>query len=62
MKLYIVKVSPACRAVWLYCLRNKLQVEIIEVDLFAGNYSLIIIRPCPQNVAMHLAIHNVRLE
>eukprot|EP00795_Rhopilema_esculentum_P007233 gene7233-12916_t len=38
MKLYIVKVSPACRAVWLYCLRNKLQVEIIEVDLFAGEH------------------------
>jgi len=38
MKLYVVKVSPCCRAVWLYCLRNKLPVEIIELDLFAGEH------------------------
>ena len=37
MKLYVVKVSPCCRAVWLYCLRNKLPVDIVEVDLFAGD-------------------------
>ena len=40
MKLYVVKVSPCCRAVWLYCLRNKLPVEIIELDLFAGKFKL----------------------
>eukprot|EP00112_Aurelia_sp_Birch-Aquarium-sp1_P012382 Seg2604.4 transcript_id=Seg2604.4/GoldUCD/mRNA.D3Y31 product="Glutathione S-transferase 1 isoform D" protein_id=Seg2604.4/GoldUCD/D3Y31 len=38
MQLHIVKVSPSCRAVWLYCIRNKIKIDLIEVDLFAGEH------------------------
>ncbi len=36
MQLHIVKVSPCSRVVWLYCLRNKIPIDVKEVDLFAG--------------------------
>ncbi|XP_065653888.1 glutathione S-transferase theta-1-like [Hydra vulgaris] len=39
MKLYQVKISPCCRAVWLYCLHNKLDIELIDVDIFGGELS-----------------------
>ena len=36
MKLYLVKISPCCRIVWLYCLQNKIPIEIHDVDVFSG--------------------------
>lgn len=38
MKLYLVQISPCCRAVWLYCTQNSLPVEIIDVDIFGGEH------------------------
>ena len=36
MKLYLVKISPSCRTVWLYCLQNNIPIEIHDVDVFSG--------------------------
>eukprot|EP00111_Clytia_hemisphaerica_P006716 TCONS_00019420-protein len=38
MKLYVVKISPCCRVVWLYCLQNDIKVEIEDVDVFSGEH------------------------
>ncbi|EDO29852.1 predicted protein [Nematostella vectensis] len=37
-KLYLVRISPCCRSVWLYLLQNDLPVELIDVDIFEGEH------------------------
>ncbi|XP_031561985.1 glutathione S-transferase theta-1-like [Actinia tenebrosa] len=37
-KLYLVRISPCCRIVWLYLLQNKLPVEISDVDVLEGEH------------------------
>ncbi|KXJ08586.1 uncharacterized protein LOC110248574 [Exaiptasia diaphana] len=37
-KLYIVRISPCCRVVWMYLLQNNLPVELVDVDVFEGEH------------------------
>lgn len=36
MELYLVRISPACRAVWLYVIQNELPHLLIDVDFSKG--------------------------
>lgn len=38
MKLFLVRISPCCRAVWLYCIQNNIQIEFKDVDVFSGEH------------------------
>nr|XP_022343057.1 glutathione S-transferase theta-1-like [Crassostrea virginica] len=36
MELYLVRISPACRAVWLYVIQNEIPHLLIDVDFSKG--------------------------
>lgn len=38
-KLYLVRVSGPCRAVWMFCVKHCIDVELVDVDL-AGQQQL----------------------
>ena len=38
LKLHVVRISPACRIVWWYCLRNNLPLQLIDIDVFSGQH------------------------
>lgn len=38
LKLYLVRISPCCRIVWLYVLQHKIPCEITDVNVFHGEH------------------------
>ena len=32
-KLYVVRISAPCRAVWLFCVHHQVPVDVIDIDL-----------------------------
>lgn len=38
VKLYVVRVSPCCRVVWLYALQHNIPCELTDVNVFNGEH------------------------